>query len=262
VIATFTVDTAKFRSLLSSALLYDSNVLFESGVLAVLGPDGLDIRDMSLDVVAVAIVASPAFFKKFDCPQETKVIFTPSLFEVIDRRFKKTEEIEVSIDTEKIYVTTVGKGPKYDEPLMQTQKPTFGLKLTNSDYGTITIKTIEKAKVIANVQMAGFTNMPNSREYGLVCSANTLDHLALVSREGGGDAAQTRNFSSPIDTIAGDSPVQKFDDMNVQLDSNYLNRITSNIMDRAWFFADPVGVTFTKTEDNLSVLMILATKAD
>jgi len=245
----FTVKTDKFRSILSTALLHKSDSLLES-VHATFNSLGMKIKDISLEVVAVVIDTSTNFFQTYDVKEETHVLLTNSLFSILDKRFKNIETINITIDDSKIYIKSVPtetrkQGPEYDEDLLSVHSTDFPIEIIKTDYGLLPVSAIDKSKIIIEVPVSDFLNMPDARIYTLIAKDNKSK---LHSKDVG-------NFYSPLTPKS----ITKCDDLTVSFSSNYFDRLTSNLSGNINFLVGEGACNLTQNSDELRVSLMLTT---
>ena len=219
-------------------------------VLVHLDENGLAVKDMELDIVGVHLVASRKFFKSFDVGTSTDILFTSSLFQIIDKRFKSVEEITVKVDDKKIYVESVGKGPKYDEDLIMIKKKPWTLKMSSTpEYGVIPSAAVGAAKVIAKVVIGSMMNLPDSKVYTFISEAGKEGEspLKLLAKDIG-------SFYMPVEVVG---EVPKREDLRVDFNTNYFDRLVSNLSEQAFILVNQDTIVMVKTTDDLATTLLL-----
>lgn len=246
----FSVETGKFRSLLSTAFLYRSDTIMDN-ITSYFDSSGVVIQDVvPPGLAAIHIVISPSFFKEYQASKDRrKVNITQSLFHIISRKFKNDEVVSVKITDNTIFIN--GKIEKYQEDLLNPKDETpFNFNLKKTEYGILPEHALETSRIVAQVPIQEFSNLEDTKAHNYIITTED-SHLVAMTR-GAGIYSITINPKQ----------YKKLDETRLFLNANYFDRIVNNLSGDVWFLSDGNAISVSQLTTDVAILIMLATEEE
>lgn len=237
------LEPERLKRLLSSVLLHTSGDKFLlKGVMGNFSEKGLQIKDSSLDIVAIQALYTKKFFLEFSVEGEKEDIPIPnSLFEPLKLGFNE-EKMEFFNDQNQLILKT--KLEDYNEPISEQEQGTMPFKMMMTELGIIPEKmNPENPQVggpMIQIQLKAeeLSRLPPADEYKFVCKDKKLSVTVPVKELG----KYTKVFKP--------TKIGAIEDMEVAFDGSYFGAIANNISGEVWLsIINDAMVVSQKTKD-------------
>ncbi len=239
------IEPERLRKILKAGMLYDTKPMIDP-TIGVWGKDGVSIREMFTDVIAVDIQLKPSFFLEFSAEDETLAI--PLIFlERLGWGFKD-DEMVISTKNDNLYLD--GKFDHYDHELDDAEVGTFPFEIKETKEGNLSvilnaktpIETIFKSHVLLN---ASEFSLPPSGNYIFERKGKKVS--VRIPGEG--------NFERKLKA----EKVVGTDDAKVSLDGKFFGAISGNLEGKVHFyFNEDVAVFRENRKDSIKTYLLSA----
>jgi len=229
------IEPERLKRLLNAVLIYKGKPLLEN-VMGEFKTGGLQVKDCSLDVVAVEGMFAKKFFLEYEADDEN-VPLTKTLLEPLNTGFKD-EKVEVFTDQNHIIIK--GKTETYNEPLIDREVGTIPFTMVMSELGRVPEKLNAKVQVSLKAEDL---NLPTAEKLTFTCDGESLK-------------VSIKNIGEYIKTL---KPTRKnvMEELKVSFDGAYFGAVVSNLDGEVWLSMNEGAVVFSqKTKDYTLTYML------
>lgn len=225
------IEPERLRKLLACSLKYGNNKGLES-VVAVFGSKGVEISDLSLEVVALKSEYNKSYFLEYEVQGEEKIPLTQTLLEVLNHGFK---EEKIHLETKEGKLVLTGSRETYEEPLLDKEKSAFPISLVSTEMGFVPEKKFTPVTQILT-KVEELKELPIADKYHFT----TTPEEQRVTIEDTGK--YTKKLKPDRTNISGE--------LKVDFDGEYLKCTIDNLSGAVWLSLAPNSMVISqKTKD-------------
>ena|GEM_PF-4525194 len=235
------VEPERLKNLLSSVLKYGSTKGVES-TTASFSPERIDFADLSLEVVAVRASFDKKYFLEYQAEQESFPL-TQTLLNALSHGFKD-EKITLEKDGNKLILK--GGSETYTEPLSETGRADFPIKMTETDSGFLPENMDPAVSVMVSADE--LKGLPSADKYRFQSDGKTLKVIVQ----------NTGEYTKNLKTKGG-----LLKDLTVSFDGEYFRNTVNNLSgDIGLMLSQKALVLTKKAKDHQLTYMIAPLSED
>jgi len=251
----FSIATDRLRDFLSKAFLYNSDTAFESVVLEIT-PKFITVKDMSLEVIGVYLIASQRMFKEYSVPEGTnaKVTLRNTILSEVQKRFKSDDTVALTITDKTIRVQ--GAKEYFEDDLLVQKKGEFQLpvgqvEIVKDTKVLVPEGALEKKSVIAEITVASILDLPKVKTYGFAVEDGVLKFKvdSSISNDYSGHYGRDLEVKTSI----------KAEPVSVEMEAGWFDRMAHNLEENVFFLMDDMDLVLTKTTPELVTMYVMCT---